>query len=175
MFAARLEGVDIRRSVLFELEPALLECLHDLRAVPKGHENVVGEVGCDEEDGSNVASALDRLACNNNTHMPARARGLVSSRTRWPASSPSPSTCMTTKSSGVMLTDSLDSASSRARTGTNSSLASALEHTIEHSTGVIEMFTKGCSQGQPFRGCTAPEPLSKPSRVALGNTSWRMD
>lgn len=79
--------------------------------------------------------------------MPAKASGLVSSSTRCPASRPSPSTEMTTKSSGEIF----------ARSGCRSSVfgtcpqdeaktfcASSLVHTIEHSIGVIDTFKNGC-------------------------------
>jgi len=113
-------------------------------------------------------------------YIPANASGLVSSSTRWPASRPSPSTCMTTKSSDVMWTFARASGSMRCSTGTNSSVASAREHTTEHSIGVTEMLRKSCSEGEGVvGGCTAPfEALCAAAWLAaLGRrrsrTDWR--
>ena len=81
------------------------------------------------------------------TYMPAMAKGLVSSRTRWPASRPSPSTEMTTKSSLDMVIWSASVVGFFGFGGTRGakySCANALEHTTEHSMGVMEMFRKEC-------------------------------
>lgn len=48
-------------------------------------------------------SMVEVLQYNKSTYIPANARGLVNSNTRCPASSPSPSTEITTKSSAEMV------------------------------------------------------------------------
>ena len=83
----------------------------------------------------------------SDTHIPANARGVVNSSTRWPASRPSPSTDITTRSSEDIEPWSEPSAAfpaSAAMVGVKIDRASSLGHTIEHSTGVIETLRKGC-------------------------------
>ena len=73
----------------------------------------------------------------------AKARGLVKSSTRCPASSPSPSTEMTTKSSEEMVAvvwEMPDKYLKCGGTDANNSWASVCSHTIEHSSGVTETF-----------------------------------
>src|SRR5690242_9887089 len=110
------------------------------------------------------------------TYIPAKARGPVNSRTRRSASRPSPSICITTKSSEVMLTSLREAASRVSRTGTKSSFTSLREQTTEHSTGVTEMLMKGCSLLQPSGGWTEPSLSSELlSIVEDGNTNCRTD
>lgn len=45
-------GVDVGRGLIFKLEALFFKCFHDLGAVPKRDENVIGEICRDEEDGS---------------------------------------------------------------------------------------------------------------------------
>ena len=81
------------------------------------------------------------------THMPADARGAVNSNTRWPASRPSPSTDITTRSSEDIEPSSEPSTAfsvTAAIVGAKIDRASSLEQTIEHSTGVTETLRKGC-------------------------------
>jgi hypothetical protein len=90
-------------------------------------------------------------------YMPANARGEVSSRTRWPASIPPPSTRTTTKSSGLISTASsftepfffervkLLKVSARGRKKRS---ASSLEQNTEHSTGVIDTLRNLCRSVQ---------------------------
>lgn len=77
--------------------------------------------------------------------MPARAKGLVSSSTRFPASRPSPSTDMTTKSSEELTAPWAPGAEDAAvfEGRAKSSSANNVGQTIEHSIGVIEIFRKG--------------------------------
>ena len=101
--AAVVRRVGVRRCVLLECEAALFEGVGDLASTAERHEDVVGEIRCYEEDGAFFRSVRNEhrgavrsdQAKNEWTYIPANARGLVSSRTRCPASRPSPSTCIT--------------------------------------------------------------------------------
>ena len=86
-------------------------------------------------------------------YMPARASGPVSSRTRRPASRPSPSTEMTMKSCGEMLawSGSLNLENWGMR-GAKYFCARSFEHTTEHSSGVMEMLRNGCWLAQGTEG-----------------------
>ena len=107
------------------------------------------------------------------THIPARANGLVNSSTRFPASRPSPSTDITTRSSEKIL------ASWRfvveVAVVLKSSSAKDLRQTMEHSVGVTEMFKNGYRLAQEescwgvCSGCSAP-----PFRGLAGKMSLRM-
>ena len=77
------------------------------------------------------------------TDIPFIASGLVNSRTRWPASNPSPSTCMTTYCSSLMDIRAREAGSRVSRMGKKRWCAQTLEQAMEHSTGVIETFTNG--------------------------------
>jgi len=96
MVAAVVRRVDVRRCVLFECKAALFEGVRDLASTAERHEDVVGEIRCYEEDGAFFFYQRETDQAGNEwTYIPANARGLVSSRTRCPASRPSPSTCIT--------------------------------------------------------------------------------
>lgn len=83
-------GVGI--GVFFEDEAAVLERGDDGRGGFGGDENVIGEVGGDEEDRAASMSVRINSGHQQGTHIPAVASGLVRSSTLCPASKLSPST-----------------------------------------------------------------------------------
>jgi len=92
------------------------------------------------------------------TYTPAMANGLVNSKTRWPASRPCPSTCMTMKSS--LLIDIRELAVGTIwlnflASGAKYCSANCLEQIIEHSTGVIERFRKPGDWNTEALACSA--------------------
>lgn len=104
------------------------------------------------------------------------ARGLVKSSTRCPASSPSPSTEMTTKSSEEMVAVVWEKLGEDPRSeGIDSKIswASVWAQTIEHSSGVTETFRNAWRFAQDVCDCEyAPWPCS--TSVSSGKSSLSM-
>lgn len=93
--------IDICFGFFFKRKTALLESADNLTARFGRNQDVIRKISRNEEDRTRVQLGLylagERIF--GFTHIPARARGLVNSSTLWPASNPSPSTEITTKSS----------------------------------------------------------------------------
>jgi hypothetical protein len=49
--------IDITRGLVFELEATFFQRLDNLLSMSQWHENVIGKVCCDKEDGSVIQSA----------------------------------------------------------------------------------------------------------------------
>ena len=138
-------GIDVCFDALLELETTLLKSSDDVSLGPERDHDVVRKIRREKEDGAEWVRPRRFVSENRRTHMPASARGLVSSSTRFPASRPSPSTDITTKSSEEMVAPyapvaellvALEGPAKR-------SFAKDFGHTIEHSIGVMEMFKNG--------------------------------
>ncbi len=68
---------------LLETESTLFKDLDDLRFGLERYQNVVREVGCDEEDRATTSQLSQEMKGKAGVaHMPAMASGVVSSRTR---------------------------------------------------------------------------------------------
>lgn len=135
---------DISLRSFLELEATVFESSNDLSFASGWDKDVIGEIRGEEEDGAiSVRPRRRQPKLPSVTHIPARANGLVSSRTRLPASRPCPSTDMTTKSSGETLGPFRPAAEEASRGRVKSTSANAFGHTIEHSIGVIDTFKNG--------------------------------
>ena len=115
---------------------------------------------------------------NRDTYIPAMARGLVNSSTRWPASSPSPYTCIAMKSSwlidGRPCADELVFRK-RSTNGAKYWVASCRGHMMEHSTGVIERFRNaGCARREKSAWSSSPYSLWSSSGGTSWKSTWRM-
>lgn len=110
------------------------------------------------------------------SYIPAMAKGLVSSSTRWPASSPSPYTCIAMKSSWLIdnrLCEEELVFTKRSTNGAKYLFASCRGHMMEHSTGVIERFKNaGCAFGEASSSPYASRASS--SGGTSWNKTWRM-
>lgn len=85
----------------FELEATSLQGIDDLGFGAERNDDVIGEISRYEEYGAadvSISRLKEERTCvlrdKVSTYMPAIAKGEVSSRTRRPASNPSPMTCM---------------------------------------------------------------------------------
>ena len=107
-----------------------------------------------------------------NIGMPAKASGLVKSRTLCPASRPSPPIVMTEKSSSLIDTLFCKAGLRSPINGAKSSSACSRGQTMEHSLGVIETFTNGCQKFHGLDGgIMAPSSSRSPlwtSRLSIG-------
>jgi hypothetical protein len=132
-----------RVRVFLENKASLLQCLGDAAPTLGGNEDVVREICADEENRAVLQSEIGRLNIGSTeTHILAKARGLVRSNTLCPASNPSPSTWIATNSSVEIETLPRKDASRESIIGRKYFVAASLEQTIEHSTGVTDMLTK---------------------------------